>query len=658
MLIELAGICRAHAGEDGAPVRALADVSLAIEAGEFVCVTGPSGSGKSTLLHILGCLDRPTEGAYRVAGEDVGGLDADGLARLRRTMFGFVFQAGHLLPGCSARENVRLAAQYAGVPRAEADRRADERLQSVGLGERIDHRAEDLSGGERQRVAIARALMNSPRVVLADEPTGAIDSAQGEAVLATLRGLAAQGHAVVVATHDRAIADAAQRRIELQDGRLVADSGAPARAEAATVPNAAPPPRSGNGGQRAWAAFRFAAAKPLGALRLRPLLTGAVLLGTALGAWAVVTTLSVAAGTYDETAATIGRMGADKIEVAGGLAIAFTPADLDSLRALPNVRTVELTFGKRLDIRRADKALSGASVTGTQGGALPTYRYASYTVEHGEFLTLRDDEPGARVVVLNVALARELFSSADVVGEEITIGGLPFTVKGVLAKHLFDVRNVDGTATAPSPQAWMPFGVLHTTFPPDFIAGTDFMEGVDALVRVDDAEQVFETAEAIRDQLIRRRGADVEQARVFAEVEEVNMLRDMARGRVAVIGGLAAVTLLVAGFGVMAVMLASVSQRTREIGLRLAVGARPRDVHWQFVGEAAVLAFGGGVGGALLGVATGALVSKVADAPVAYDAWFVPAAVGCAVVVGLVFGVLPARRAAATNPVSALAAGE
>ena len=655
MHIELAGVGRSYAdaGDETATVRALAGISLTIEAGEFVCVTGPSGSGKSTLLHILGCLDRPTEGAYRVAGEDVGGLDVDGLARLRRTGFGFVFQASHLLPGRSARANVQLGAQYAGVAPAEAGQRADELLASLGLQDRADQRAEDLSGGEQQRVAIARALMNNPKVVLADEPTGALDSAQGEAVLTALRALTAQGRTVVMATHDRAIADAAPRRIELEDGRLVADSGT----VAATAPTAAPPAPSATIGMLPWAALRHAAATAFAALRLRPLITGAVLLGTALGAWAVVASLSLAAGTYNELIATMGRMGADKIEVIGGMAIAFTPADLESLRTLPNVRTVELQIGKRLDFRRVDKTLTQVGVDGTQSGALPNYRFGSFTVEQGAFLTPGDDGASARVVVLNVPLARELFGTrADVVGQEVLVGGMPFTVKGVLAQRLFDVMNTDGTVATPSPSAWMPFGVVHTVFPPELFAGADFMARVSAVVRVEDAEQVFETAEAIRDALIRRRGADVERARVFAEVEEISALRDLAQGRVTVVSGLAVVTLLVAGFGVMAVMLASVSQRTREIGLRLAVGARPRDVHWQFLAEAAVLAFGGGVAGALLGLATGALVTKVADAPVAYDAWFVPAAIGCAVVLGLVFGILPARRAAATNPVAALTA--
>ena len=202
----------------------------------------------------------------------------------------------------------------------------------------------------------------------------------------------------------------------------------------------------------------------------------------------------------------------------------------------------------------------------------------------------------------------------------------------------------------------MPFEVLRTAFPPELFAGSDSIASVGAVVRVNDAEQAFETAEAIRDALIRQRGADAEEAPVLAEIDEINTLRNIAQIGGAVLGGLAVVTLLLSGFGVMAVMLASVSRRTREIGLRLAVGARPRDVHWQFLADAAVLAFGGGLAGAALGLATGALLTKTFNAPVAYDAWIVPAAIGCAVVFGLVFGILPARRAAATNPVAALTA--
>ena len=205
-LIELRGVDRVFEDEGAAPTQALADVSVVVEAGEFVCITGPSGSGKSTLLNILGCLDRPTGGVYRFAGRDVTRLDTDELAGLRREEFGFVFQAFNLLESATARQNVELPAHYSGLGSDWQRQRAAKLLESLGLGGRLDHRPAELSGGERQRVSIARALMNGPRVILADEPTGALDTVQSEEVLSLLKGLAVEGHAVVMVSHDPAVA--------------------------------------------------------------------------------------------------------------------------------------------------------------------------------------------------------------------------------------------------------------------------------------------------------------------------------------------------------------------------------------------------------------------------------------------------------------------
>ena len=492
-LIELAAVGRTHAGENDAPVRALTDVSLTIEAGEFVCVTGPSGSGKSTLLHILGCLDRPTEGTYRIAGEDVGGLDADGLARLRRTVFGFVFQAGYLLQGYSVLENVRLAGEYVGLSRREAEHRAGELLDSLGLGDRVGHRSDELSGGERQRVAIARALMNHPKVILADEPTGALDSGQGEAVLAALRALAAQGHTVVVATHDRAIANAAPRRIELRDGHLVADSGTPAGAEGAAV-QAAPPVPAGS--LWTWAAWRLVATTVFTTLRLRPLLGGVLMLAVALGAWGVVTTLGVVAGAYGSSLAAIARMGADKIFVSGGPIAPLTTTELEGLRELVNVRAVDLQSFHRLNVNRADRTVADVYVTGTQGVGLPHAKHMKYTIEQGAFFTQADDAKGAHVVVLNSTLRQALFADDQlVVGEQVSVDGLPFTVTGVLVRHPFMV----GGGSANPPELWMPYGVLRTTFPEYRVGGRDVKLGAAAEVWVSDPGRVWETTHAIRD---------------------------------------------------------------------------------------------------------------------------------------------------------------
>ena len=227
-LIELQNIRRCYGGHDGAPeVAVLRGVSLAIGAGEFVAIVGASGSGKSTLMHLLGCLDRPTSGTYRFAGRDVAEFDADQLAWLRREAFGFVFQGYHLIATESARENVEIPALYAGMPAEQRRERASALLTRLGLGERLEHRPSQLSGGQQQRVSIARALMNGGRIILADEPTGALDSHSGQDVMALLRELAAAGHTVILITHDRDVAAQAQRVIEIRDGEIVSDSGAP-----------------------------------------------------------------------------------------------------------------------------------------------------------------------------------------------------------------------------------------------------------------------------------------------------------------------------------------------------------------------------------------------------------------------------------------------
>jgi putative ABC transport system ATP-binding protein len=231
-LIEARELTKTYAMGDE-PVRALDGVSLDIDAGEFVAIMGASGSGKSTLMNILGCLDRPDSGQYRLAGEAVEALDGDALASVRNRRIGFVFQQFNLLPRTSALENVELPMVYAGVPAAERQARARAALERVGLGQRLGHTPAELSGGQQQRVAIARALVNNPSLILADEPTGALDTQTSEDVMRLLSDLNRQGITVVLVTHEHDVAAWARRRLVFRDGRVVEDALQPPHHDAA-----------------------------------------------------------------------------------------------------------------------------------------------------------------------------------------------------------------------------------------------------------------------------------------------------------------------------------------------------------------------------------------------------------------------------------------
>jgi putative ABC transport system ATP-binding protein len=219
-VIALEGVSRTY-DVGGRPVRALVDVTFEIPAGGYVSVMGPSGSGKSTLLNVLGCLDRPTAGRYVLDGEEVGGLDDDRLSLVRRHKIGFVFQAFHLVPRLTAAGNVELPMVFAGMPSAEREARVAAALAAVGLSDRADHRPDQLSGGERQRVAIARAVVMRPAILLADEPTGNLDSGSGAEVVSLLERMNAEGLTLIVVTHDASLGARARTHVRLADGRIV-----------------------------------------------------------------------------------------------------------------------------------------------------------------------------------------------------------------------------------------------------------------------------------------------------------------------------------------------------------------------------------------------------------------------------------------------------
>lgn len=224
MLLELQGICKSY-GKGDLTLPVLKDVSMQVEEGEYIAIMGPSGSGKSTLMNIIGCLDKADSGTYMLDGEDIVTLSENQLSDVRLNKIGFVFQTFQLLPGETALDNVSLALVYAGIPRHERDERAHEALNNIGLGDRTTHLPSQLSGGQKQRVAIARAMINNPRILLADEPTGALDQASGEQVMELFGRLNSEGATIITITHDANVASHAKRILYIIDGVLTADKG-------------------------------------------------------------------------------------------------------------------------------------------------------------------------------------------------------------------------------------------------------------------------------------------------------------------------------------------------------------------------------------------------------------------------------------------------
>ncbi len=655
-LIELEGIGRRYKGKRGAPVIALRNVSLRLHAGEFVCITGPSGSGKTTLMNILGCLDQPDAGAYRFLGREVQRLSPDGLAWLRRKAFGFVFQNYNLLGSATARENVEMPGIYAGLALAPRRARALNLLSRLGLANRAGHRPAALSGGEQQRVSIARALMNGGHVILADEPTGALDSQNGEQALSALEDLAARGHTIVLVTHNPEIAARAGRRIELRDGRVVKDTGPSGKRRdtlLAAEPLSGQRPAAG-ALTRLLQAFRSGLASLranlLGTRRARAMLSVFSIL---LGVWAVATMLSIAEGVFRDTLEQVSRLGADRIEVSPYLwrnepPLSLTVEDARAIAGqIENIRRVVPVLAQRLTIRYGTQSLESFVESYAAFTPGPGADSDAPAVERGRFLSPRDNDNRNQVAVLGWGAADHLFEDGlDPLGLHVLIGNAPFRVVGVLAGREAFAGTAKWLTEQEGRRAVIPFdagaALLHGNSSPSSLS-----------VFMQDPLQADATKSAIRELLIGRHGREGFRISFMgARVEQVGEMRTLLWLGLGSIGGIA---LLAGGMGVMAIMLMAVAERTREIGIRMAVGARRRDIAQQFVIEAIALASLGGLLGLCAGLATSPLARSF-GLPVAFSPWIAIAALACAAGTGLVSGILPARRASRLDPVAALAA--
>ena len=679
-LLKLAAVTRRFPAGDK-DVVVLNNVNLSIHTGEIVAIVGASGSGKSTLMNILGCLDHPSEGTYTVGGRDTHMLDSDELAQLRREHFGFVFQRYHLLPHVDAVANLEMPAIYAGTPRAERHARARELLARLGLADRAHHRPGQLSGGQQQRVSIARALMNGGHVILADEPTGALDTKSGQDVIRILHELNALGHTIVIVTHDKAVARHARRIIEISDGEIVADrpnrhyaealaeagvdAAEASEAEASALParerHDTPPPAAvdadvhadtgtGTRTRRFTAGSgRFAEACRMAWIalvshRLRTLLT---MLGIIIGITSVVSIVAIGEGAKRYMLDEIGSIGTNTINIYPGTdwgdsradAIqTLVPADVAALAQQPYVDSATPETSRTLLLRYRNIDVNAlVSGVGDRFFQARGMRFA---------LGVAFDEDAVRrqvqVAVIDQNTRRKLFGATrNPIGEVILVDNVPCVVIGVTA----DKKSAFGSVK--SLNVWVPYTTASGR-----LFGQRYLDSI--TVRVRDGQPSAAAEKSLEKLMTQRHGRKdfftYNMDSVVKTVEKTGQSLTLLLSLIAVI------SLVVGGIGVMNIMLVSVTERTREIGIRMAVGARQSDILQQFLVEAVLVCLLGGTIGIALSFGLGALFSMfVAQWKMVFSAGAIVTAFVCSTLTGVIFGFMPARNASRLDPIDALA---
>nr|QLY89266.1 integral membrane protein [Pseudomonas sp.] len=646
-LLELKGISRSFlAGER--EFMALKHIDLAIHAGEMVAITGASGSGKSTLMNILGCLDYATGGSYRINGRETRDLDDQALAELRRDYFGFIFQRYHLLPHLSAMHNVEMPAIYAGTGEARRHDRARELLARLGLTGHLAHRPSQLSGGQQQRVSIARALMNGGEVILADEPTGALDTASGKEVMNILLELHAAGHTVIIVTHDPRVAANAERIIEVRDGEILSDranvrEAAPASGEPSATLKA-------SGARRLVASlglFREAFNMAWMALishRMRTLLT---MLGIVIGITSVVSISAIGEGAKRYVLKDIQAIGSNTIDIYSGTSFGdsrataietLVPADVEALNRLYYVDSATPVVGRSLLLRYRNIDLD-AQVNGVSD---QYFQVRGLKMEAGIAFSESDARRQAQVVVIDHNTRLRLFGpGVDPLGQVILVGNLPCTVIGVTA------QNKNMFAASKALNVWVPYETAAGR-----LLGQRYLDSI--TVRIKDGQPSKVVEDHVTQLMLQRHGTKDFFTNNLDSIMQT--VQKTSRSLALLLSLIAVISLVVGGIGVMNIMLVSVTERTREIGIRMAVGARQSDIRQQFLVEAVMVCLIGGMIGISLSYALGYLFSLfVKEWEMVFSMGSIITAFACSTLIGIVFGFVPARNAARLDPIEALA---
>ncbi|MEJ8913674.1 MacB family efflux pump subunit [Escherichia coli] len=641
-LIELKGVSRTYGNGDQTRT-VLKNVDLTIVAGEMVAIIGASGSGKSTLMNIMGCLDVPNRGDYYIDGQNAACLSPDELARVRREHIGFIFQRYHLIPDLSALGNVEIPAIYANSERDSRRQRATALLGRLGLEGREHHKPCELSGGQQQRVSIARALINGGKIILADEPTGALDSQSGQEVLAILNELNRRGHTVVMVTHDMKVARHAKRIIELCDGEIIADSGGCVSATETL-------PKTNRIRQSYWKTLldrtRESMQMALKAMKTHRLRTTLTMIGIVFGIASVVTVVALGEGARQETLEEIKSLGTNVVSIYPGQDL-FDDS-IESIRTLVFADANALAKQGFIDsvspeVSASDniRFLGKSAIASINGVGREHFRVKGIELLQGT--TFRDDRNALQEVIIDENTRKAIFDNTGLqaLGQIVFLGSVPARVVGIAKSN--NRSDASNRITV-----WMPYSTVMYR-----IVGKPVLTGIS--VRLKDNVDNEAAISAISQLLTRRHGIKDFQLYNFEQIRKSIEHTSMTFSILILM--VACISLMIGSIGVMNIMLISVTERTHEIGVRMAVGARRSDIMQQFIIEAVLVCLIGGALGIALSYITGALFNALADGIFAaiYSWQAAVAAFFCSTLIGIIFGYLPARKAARMDPVISLA---